>query len=190
MAVATCTWAASITYGHDSSMRRPAQYSGNCGPGTLVATVLTKRCGVRNARRAPSASSIGGAKPASPTSTSPATALCVSFTYSICSCSWRNRSWGAPTPTGSSANTVDTRLARVPRSATLRTDTGTMVRTVRASRRSPRAASRSRTPRVTRASTTSLTVPSSSRRARLTSSSDTRARVQRRCGPMGPLSDV
>ena len=54
------------TYGWYSSISRPRQYSGNCGPGTLVVTVLTERWVARRCARRPARdtrpTTIGGAR--------------------------------------------------------------------------------------------------------------------------------
>src|SRR5258706_385747 len=92
---------------------------------------------IRPARRPPSARSIGGAYPLSDVSTSPATACCDSFSPSIWARIDANRSAASSIPTGRSANIADTRLLYVPRSPWLRTDTGTIVRTVRPLTSSP-----------------------------------------------------
>ncbi len=119
-------------------MRRPQAYMGFCGPGTLVVTVCTLRWLTRAKRRPPRARSSGGAKPASEVSASAATACFFSLSPSICSRIDSRRLRGSSMPTGSSANMAETRLFNVPRSSSLRTETGTSVRTTRPSTSSPR----------------------------------------------------
>src|SRR3954447_9857620 len=178
------------TNGNASSIRRPARNNGCCGPGTLVVTVWTLRCGVRPATRPPSASSIEGANPLSAVSRSAATACPDSLSACICSRIDCNRATGSSIPTGSSANSAETLLLYVPRSCSARTETGTSVRTTRPSTGSPRPTRRSRNPRVIAASTTSFTVPPKLVRIVLTSARRPRAHAHRRCGPIGPFSDV
>ena len=153
----------------------------------MVVTVLTLRCGTCVAARSPSDNSIAGAKPDRPTSTSPATASWEPFNRCICRCIEASRSTGSPIPTGRSAKIADTRLLYLPCSSGERTDTGTSERT--RSGRSSRKASISRKPPAIAVSTTSLTVPPNALRIFLTSDSRDRAQSQRRCGPIGPLSD-
>src|SRR5674476_1397612 len=88
------------TYGNVSSTRRPMAYIGRCGPGTFVVTVFTLRCGHRAATRVPSASIIGGAKPAIDTSDSPATACRDAFRSCIGAAIAPSRLPGSGSPTG------------------------------------------------------------------------------------------
>ena len=150
-------------------------YSGCCGPGTLVVTVLTLRWATRVANRIPMASSMGGANPDSDVNASPATASFDSFSPAIWRVMARSRSAGSSIPTGSAANIADTLFCNVPSPTAMapgsraRTDTGTSVRTTR-STDSPRERSNSRKPLVIDASTTSLKAPPSPLRTRLMSS--------------------
>ena len=81
-----------------------------CGPGTLVVAVSMFSRAERVMTRLPSASSIGGAKPDSGRSVSPATACFEDLIPSICSRIAPRRSAGSSMPTGSRANTAETRL--------------------------------------------------------------------------------
>src|SRR3954447_21019905 len=91
-------------FAYDSSSRRPSVCSGCCGPGTFVTPVCSPRLGERAASRAPSARSIGGAKPESEVRTSPATACFDRLRPSICARRRSRRAAGSAMPTGSSAN--------------------------------------------------------------------------------------
>ena len=76
------------------------------------------------------------------------------------------------------------------RSPGRRTETGTIERTTSFSdESSPRPLSRSRKPPAIAVRTTSLTVPPSAFRTALNSSNLPSVQAQRRCGPIGPLSE-
>ena len=102
----------------------------------------------------------------------------------------RSRSLGSPIDTGSPGKIPETRLLKTPRSEFARTETGTRVRTTRLDTSSPRCSSRVRKPAVMAASTTSFTVPPRPWRMVFTSTRLASAQLHRRCGPIGPLSDV
>src|SRR6202008_510359 len=177
------------TKGNDLSSLRPSVWRGCCGPGTLVTPVWTPRLGDRAAKRPPSASSNGGAKPESEVSTSPATACPDSFNLSICVLTDRNLSTGSSVPTGNVGSIADTLLLYTPRSPGWRTDTGTRTRTPRPSMVSPRLTSSSLKPPAPIVSPTSLTVPPRAERTALTSLTCTWAVLHVRCGPINPVSD-
>ena len=75
-----------------------------------MVTVLTLRCGVLVATRALRARSTSGREAASEVSTSPATASWLSLRWRNCSCTADSRATGSAMPTGSSANSAETRL--------------------------------------------------------------------------------
>ena len=120
-----------------------------------------------------------------------ASTACIAFLYSsICPRIEASRSTGSGRPTGRSTKTAETRLSCTLRSPGRRTDTGTIERTTSFSDdSSPRPLSRSRKPPVIAVRTTSLTVPPSAFRTALNSSNLPSVQAQRRCGPIGPLSE-
>ena len=129
-------------------MRRPRQYSGNWGPGTLVVTVFIDRCGcdstTRMIVRVADPTTIGGNRFATEVTTSAASDMCDAFSSPICSCTAASRSTGSSVPTGRSYRIAETRLSGTPPASVPLTDTGTSVRRVVVEGSSPRAISRSR----------------------------------------------
>src|SRR5215203_1245128 len=118
------------------------------------------------------------------------TADMVRLYSSICPRMAVSRSFGFGMPTGRSTNNADTWLFIEPFWSALRTETGTIDRTTSFSEdSSPRPCSRSRNPPVIAARTTSLTVPPNAVRTALNSSNLPSVQAQRRCGPIGPLSE-
>jgi hypothetical protein len=75
----TAWFFASGTTGYIASIRAPAAYSGNCGPGTLVTTRLKSRRVRVLAVRAAREWMVGGAKPVSCTRASAPTAAPLSL---------------------------------------------------------------------------------------------------------------
>ena len=92
-------------------------------------------------------------------------------------------------PTGRSANSAETLLSEMPAASCARTETGTSVRTARSVGSPPRAQQLAEARR-DRGEDDVVDRAAERVRISLTSVRRARARSQRRCGPIGPLSAV
>ena len=136
------------------------------------------------AERAAWAMIVGGAKPVSSVRTCAPTACPDSLTPLISSLIIRSRLTGSVSPIGSPAHIAATWLPSAPRSASARTETGTIARnTVSSTGACRRRRYRPRAP-ATAASTTSLTVPPSPFLTALNCCRSPRTQVNLRWGPI------
>ena len=106
----------------------PITVTGVRGPGTLVTTVTTERCGSRDSSRTVHAVTGNGSRLVAHTSRLPACRWPLDFATPIRACTVRSRCSGSATSTGSSGSISDTRLSETSMASAPRTDTGTSVR--------------------------------------------------------------
>ena len=188
IAMPSATLRVSGTCGYSAVRGRPSMYSSNCGPGTFVTTRLKKRW--RACRRAACDMIVGGAKSARSVSTWAPTAWPDSLRPPIASCTTAKHSTGSSRSTGSGADIAATRLPSAPRSASARTDTGTIAFSRIPSVSTPRPRRKRPSARDTPTSTTSLTVPPNSFLIALKRSRSPSTQVKRRWGPILTFSGL
>ena len=132
-------------------------------------------------------STVGGAKPASWVIASAPTAWPDSLSPFIASWTASKRSTGSARLTGSGAYIAVTRLPSAPRSASARTDIGTIALSSMPSTSWPLACMWLRSAPATTLSTMSLTVPPSADLIALNWARSPSTQAKRRCGPIGTL---
>ena len=163
-------------------------YIGTCGPGTFVTTMLKGRS--RVTLRPASASSVDGVHSAICVSTDAPTACFDRFSSSVCAAMIWSCFRGSASATGSGSIHAETRFPSVPRSSSVRTLTGAMMRNSIVAGFTCRRRRKRRTAPVTTVSTMSFSDPPIARRTALMSLISIGSQSKRRCGPISPLSGV